>query len=71
MNPDVLMDAVHIAFETGLLYTLRYFNMSSIMEVTDEDVRKLSIHLSETKTWRDVDEWQEFIKANLKRWREI
>ena len=61
----------YIAFENGLLYALRYMEHEDILEVTDGDIYRLSAHLAETKTWRDVDGWQEFITVNLRRWKRV
>ena len=60
-------------FEAGIRYMIRYIEEESRdgWGWTDNDIYNLAVHLAHKKPWRDIDEWQEFIKSNLERWRNL
>lgn len=72
MTPDYTINDAHKdGFECGLLYILRFVEQESGYTTVwyDDDISGLASHLAEKKPWKSRDEWYEFLRRNLDRWR--
>lgn len=66
MVPDyTINDAFHDGFECGLLYILRYAEEQGSLQLSIDDVKQLTGHLTEKKPWKTAPEWETLILNNL------